>query len=189
MKKIFIFIAALFAVVACNPKVDFNELMEDDYITASIEFPDSDVRLYEVQTVMSNPANAEKNEILASSTIIQIGRDSVKQIDRTYHNSRIVEEVETLKSGIWLGDFEIKLDSIKYTLNDALAIARQYDSVPSEPFMTFRKPVAPPFRMQYIFGSKDTYYMTIDAITGEVNTFENSLHEEIFSAINSITTE
>lgn len=189
MKKVFIFIAVLFTVMACNPKVDFNKLMEDDYITASIEFPDSDIKLYEVQTVMSNPANAEKNEILASSTIIQVGRDSVKQIDRIYHRGRITEEVETLKEGIWLGDFEIKLDSIKYSLDDALNIMRQYDSVPSECFMTFRKPVAPPFRMQYIFGSKDTYYMTIDAITGEVNTFENSLHEKIFGAINSITAE
>ena len=175
MKKIFIFITVLFAVMACNPKVDFNKLMEDDYITTSLEFPDSEVKLYEVQTVMSGPANAEKNEILASSTIIQVGRDSVKQIDRIYHNSRIVDEVETLKEGLWLGDFEIKLDSVKYTLNDALNIMRQYDSVPPEYFMTFRKPVAPPFKLQYIFGSKNSYYMSVDAYTGEVNRFENSL--------------
>lgn len=175
MKKIFIFIAVLFTVMACNPKVDFNKLMEDDYIAASLEFPNSDIRLYEVQTVMSAPANAEKNEILASSTIIQVGKDSVKQIDRTYYRGRIAEEVETLKEGIWLGDFAIKLDSVKYTLNDALDIMRQYDSVPSECFMTFRKPVAPPFKLQYIFGSNNSYYMSVDAYTGEVNRFENSL--------------
>ena len=89
MKKLFIFIAVLFTVMACDPKVDFNKLMEDDYIAASLEFPNSDIRLYEVQTVMSAPANAEKNEILASSTIIQVGKDSVKQIDRTYYRGRI----------------------------------------------------------------------------------------------------
>ena len=174
MKKVFIFIAVLFAVMACNPKVDFNQLMEDDYITACVDFPDSDVKLYEVQTVMSDVASLHP-EILASTTIIQIGKDTVKQIDRIYSKSRIKDEVETFKHGIWLGDFEIKLDSVKYTLNDALDILSQYDSVPSEPFMTFRKAVAPPFKLRYIFGSKDTYYIAVDALTGEVDRFENSL--------------
>lgn len=84
----------------------------------------------------------------------------------------VKEEFETVKEGVWSGDLEIRLDSVKITLNDALDILSQYDGVPREPYMTFRKADEPPYRPRYIFVSYDTFYVAVDALTGEVDLLE-----------------
>ena len=172
-KTFFILLAALIAI-SCNPRVDFNELMEDDYINTSLEFPNSSVRFYEVQAVLSGPCGDVESEILASSTIIQIGRDTIKEIDRTFHDGRIVEQLDTLKLGPWDGDLPIILDSVKYSLGDAFNIVREHGSTPEDPFVAFRRALRPPFRLQYIFGGRNSYYIFVDAATGELTVEEPS---------------
>lgn len=172
MQKVLFFIFVVLTLSSCTQRVDFNNLMEDDYINTAMAYPNSTVKLYEVQAVMSKPCNAEENEILASSTIIQIGKDTIREIDRIFHDGKIIEECDTLKQGVWINDFPIAIDSIKYSLNDALEIVRGYKSAPGEPFVTLRRPVMSPFRLQYIFGGQDTYYMFVDAITGEISIVE-----------------
>ena len=171
MKKALFIILAALSAMSCDHKVDFNELLAEDFAAATLEYPGKEVKLYEVQTVMSQTANLPP-VVLASSTIIQIGRDSVKRIDRIFSKGRIKEEYETVKEGFWSGNLEIRLDSVKITLNDALDILSQYDGVPREPYMTFRKADEPPFKLRYIFGSRDSYYLAVDALTGEVDSLE-----------------
>ena len=171
MKKVLFVVLVAFSAMSCDHKVDFNELLEDDFAAASLEYPDREVKLFEVQTVMSQTANLHP-VVLVSSTIIQIGRDSVKRIDRIFSKGRIKEEYVTIKEDVWPGILEIRLDSVKITLNDALDILSQYDGVPRDHYMTFRKAYDPPYKLRYIFGSKDSYYLAVDALTGEVDSLE-----------------
>ena len=174
MKKFLIIALSLLALVACKPKVDFNKLMQDDYAAAVAEFADSTVRFYEVETVLTTPINLldEKTSVSASSTIIQVGT-KVKQIDRTFKNDRIKEENVSYLDGWWAGDLAIPLDSVTLNLTDAIQKLRETNTVlPETTYMTFRKPAAVPFRTQYIFGSEKTFFISVDAITGEVNTVE-----------------
>lgn len=170
MKKIFIILVAILATISCKPKVDFNKLMDTDYAAAVSEYPDSVVRFYEVETVLDKPINCidEKLNVSASSTIIQVG-SKVKQIDRTFKNNRIQEENVTYNNGWWVGDLPIPLDSVKLNFNDAVQRLRETNTVlPETSFMTFRKPASPPFETYYIFGSEKTFYLFVNAITGEV---------------------
>ena len=172
MNKIPIIISLACLFISCEHKVNFNELMEDDYISTSMEFPDKEIHLYEVRAVMSGMANSHP-EIEASSTIIQIGKDSVKEIYRVFNDNRIEKETDTVKKAILLPNMGIELDSVNISLDNALGILSLQGSVPGEPFMTFRKIPEHPSRARYIFGSKDTYYITIDATTGNIERFEN----------------
>ena len=170
MRKFFIICMALLAVVSCKPKVDFVQLMKDDYAAATTEFADSTVRFYEVQTILDKPITVtdEKASVSASTTIIQVGT-KVKQIDRVFKNDRIKEEYVTYNDGWWIGDFAVPLDSVKLTFNDAVQKLRETNTVlPETTYMTFRKPTAPPFNTEYVFGSEKTFFVYVNAITGEV---------------------
>ena len=173
MKKILFVILAIFAIASCKPKVDFNKLMQDDYAAVVAEFGDS-VKFYEVETVLTKPINLLDDNIAvsASSTIIQAG-NKIKQIDRIFKNSRIKEENVTYNDGWWAGDFMVELDSVNLNLKDAIQKLHETNTVlPETTYMTFRKPAAPPFRTQYIFGSEKTFFISVDAGTGEVNVVE-----------------
>ena len=170
MKKIFIILVAILATISCKPKVDFNKLMDADYAAAVSEYPDSVINFYEVETVLDKPITSIDKElnVSTSTTIIQVG-NKVKQIDRTFKNNRIQEENVIYNDGWWAGDLPIPLDSVKLNFNDAVQRLRETNTVlPETSFMTFRKPASPPFKTYYIFGSEKTFYLFVDAITGEV---------------------
>lgn len=170
MKKIFIILVAILATISCKPKVDFNKLMDADYAAAVSEYPDSVVNFYEVEAALDKPITSiDKGlNVSTSTTIIQVG-NKVKQIDRTFKNNRIQEENVTYNNGWWVGDLPIPLDSVKLNFNDAVQRLRETNTVlPETSFMTFRKPASPPFETYYIFGSEKTFYLFVDAITGEV---------------------
>lgn len=171
MKKYFIIFMIALCAISCKPKADFNKLIKSDYSEALGEFPDSTIKFYEVQTVLDKPIT-EKVEpiyISASSTIIQIGFDKLKKIDRLYKNGRIKKETVTyLDDAHWMEDFELPVDSININFDVAVKAVRDSGYFPESTYMTLRKPIAPPFKMEYFFGSEQTFYVTVDAITGEL---------------------
>ena len=171
MKKLFIVLMIVLAGVACTPKINFNQLMKTDYANTVIEFPDSVVQFYEVQTVLDKPITKKVEPIYvsASSTIIRIGEDKIKKIDRVFKNGRLKSENIEYLDGHWMEDFAIPLDSINVSFDTAVKTLRDSSIFPESTYMTFRKPIIPPFRTQYFFGSELTFYVGVDAITGDIS--------------------
>jgi hypothetical protein len=64
------------------------------------------------------------------------------------------------------------LDSLVLDLPDAIQRLKEANQVlPDGDKVTLRQPLSPPFRAQYIFGTVGTFFVSVDAITGEVTLF------------------
>lgn len=175
MKKIFMFMAivSLMMSTSCKPKQDaFLKQAKSDYETVVKETPDSVfTALYEIETVLNKYiTETDELEIAKSLTVIQVG-DSVKTIDRDENTER----VEYL-SGHWGGDYKIRLDSVKVGFNEAVKLLKKSGlELPETNFMTFRAPMTPPFQPFYVFGSHKTFFVAVNAVTGEIDTYSDRM--------------
>ena len=186
MKKIFIvlaFIAALL-VASCKPEpAKILDSAKADYAEAIAAASDSTVGFYEIEMVLDNPISdiREGKEVKLESarTVIQI--DSlVKFIDREYNEKGQIVNTETSEEvGLWVGDLNMPLDSLAFDLPDAIQRLKESDIIlPEGDKVTLRQPLNPPFRTYYIFGTHGTFFIAVDAITGEVSEFATSEEEE-----------
>ena len=180
MKNLSILILLVTTITSgCKNNVDFVQLMKDDFHNAVLEFPDSLVRLYEVQTRLSHPVSelVSAPGIVASSSYITIG-NKVKLIDRTYKKGRISKEYEHFEEYdghnkmVLDEDYPITIDSIKISFKEAVDILRRSKcSASDKPYMTIRKTSTSQSNPQYIF-SGTTVDVAVNAETGEINIIE-----------------
>ena len=64
MKRVgFLFLVSICIFYGCGRKVDFIQLMWDDLEVAVKEFPDSTVRLLEIQTTLTNPVSEAGSKV------------------------------------------------------------------------------------------------------------------------------
>ena len=179
MKKIFsiLAIAAVLLVAGCKPKpVSILNQAKADYAEAIVEVPDSLTAFYEVQMVLDRPISVlseDENVALFTSKTVYQQLDVVTSIDRVYDKKgRIVEENIDKVTGDWVGDFTMPLDSLVLDLVDAIEKLKEADILlPEADKVTLRCPAVPPFRTYYIFGTYGTFFLGVDAITGEISEF------------------
>lgn len=181
MKKFYsIFaVAVLLLMVGCKAKVapvldqakaDYAVALEEVGIPALTAF-------YEIEMQLDKPVSAiakdEDIQLQNALTVIAAGNSRVKFIDRTYDKKgRIVSEDVDYGHGDWLGDCKMALDSLVLDLPDAIQRLKEANQVlPDGDKVTLRQPLSPPFRAQYIFGTVGTFFVSVDAITGEVTLF------------------
>lgn len=179
MKKIFIAaILALAMLVGCNPEAKVLEQAKVDYATAVADAPEeANVCLYEIEMVLDNPVSdlkeGKKVKLQSSTTVIQIDT-MVRFINRTYDSKgKIVSENVVEEAGAWLEDMNIPLDSLNYDLPDALQALAEFDeALPEGDKVTLRAPLVPPFKdTYYIFGTMGTFFVSVNAVSGEIEMF------------------
>lgn len=179
MKKIFIAaILALAMLVGCNPEAKVLEQAKVDYATAVADAPEgANVCFYEIEMVLDNPVSdlkeGKKVKLQSSTTVIQIDT-VVRFINRTYDSKgKIVSENVVEEAGAWLEDMNIPLDSLNYDLPDALQALAEFDeALPEGDKVTLRKPLVPPFKdTYYIFGTMGTFFVSVNAVSGEIEMF------------------
>lgn len=177
MKKIFIVIMSLLMVFACNPKKDvFMEQVKKDYAEAVTE--NEHAYFYEVEAVLDKPVSKiDKGlNIISTKTIIQVDSFKVKEITRDFKKGKVVSENVEYLDGIWIGDLKIQPDSIELNFSDAVKRLKETNTIlPDGDKMTFRCPIAPPFRPVYIFGTMGTFFVSVDAVDGKVETFDGGI--------------
>lgn len=195
MKKIikFFALAALMVMFACNPKpVSIINQAKADYAEAVAETPDSLVAFYEVQMILDQPVSVLHEDgtvrLIASRSAIQ--QDSIVTIiDRTYDKkgNEVDKNVDKVV-GYWLGDMNMPFDSLKLDLADAIQRLQEANIIlPEADKVTFRTPAAPPFRPVYIFGTHGTFFVAVDAMSGDV--FDFSDPEDAVAGIKKDETE
>ena len=180
MKKIFVVLtlAAALLVAGCKPQpVSVLKQAKADYAAVVEEAPEgAQVAFYEIEMVLDNPVSAlnEGKDIKLQSARTVIQQDSlVKFIDRFYNDKGKVTDTELIEeTGFWVGDLNMPLDSLVLDLQDAINKLKETDTIlPEGDKVTLRAPLAPPFRTYYIFGTYGTFFIAVDAITGEVSDF------------------
>jgi len=182
MKKIFSMLAAamLLVMTGCEVKVapvlpqakaDYAEALEETGIPALTAF-------YEIEMQLDKPVSAinkgEDVQLLKALTVIAAGNKKVKFIDRTYDKKgNVVDANVDYGTGNWLGDCPMNLDSLVLDLPDAIERLKETNqALPTGDKVTLRQPLSPPFRALYIFGTVGTFFVSVDAITGEVKLLE-----------------
>ncbi len=152
-------------------------LMEDYEYVQSLGNDSTHVALYEVETVLNgNVAETAPEDlaIVSSMTVFAV-EDTVYYKTRTWETGEVVTEKE---AGTWLGDYALEHPNLDITFEKAVELlyAAAADSLvvlPAGDKMTFRRPVydgslAP----LYIFGTKGTNFVAVNAVTGEVKPIE-----------------
>lgn len=173
MKKLIFVLMGILLFFSCNPTKDFVKQAKEDYAVAVNEADTA--YFYEVQVILDKPVNEidDQLNIISTRTVIQENGLRVKFIDRNYSKGKIYKENVEITPGLWLGDMPTHLDSIKFSFNDAIKQLKKTNTIlPESNKVTFRRPAFPPFKSVYVFGSLNTFFVTVDAITGEVNTFD-----------------
>ena len=171
------------APVLPQAKIDYAEALEEVGIPALTAF-------YEIEMQFDKPVSAigkgEDVQLLNALTVIQTGNHKVKFIDRSYDKKgNIVETDPFYQKGDWLGDCAMNLDSLVLDLPDAVEKLKETNQVlPDGDKVTLRQPLSPPFRPLYIFGTVGTFFVAVDAITGEVSLLSDeatlaALNEEV----------
>lgn len=178
MKKVFSILAAamLLIMTGCEVKVtpvldqakaDYAEVLDEVAVPALAQF-------YEIEMQLDKPVSAinkgENVQLLNAVTVLRAGNSRVKFIDRTYDNKGNVVSLDTTYAhGDWLGDCNMHLDSLVLDLPDAIQRLKEVNQVlPDGDKVTLRQPLAPPFRALYIFGTQGTFFVSVDAVSGEV---------------------
>lgn len=189
MKKLFSFlaVAAMLLAVGCKPKVaSVLPLAKADYEQALQEVGDTNLTaFYEIEMQLDKPVSAvnkgEDVQLAKALTVIQTGEHKVKFIDRTYNEKgEVVNETYEYGHGDWLGDVAMDLNSIVLDLPDAIKKLQETNQLlPDGDKVTLRQPLSPPFKALYIFGTVGTFFVSVDAVTGEVALLEEpTLAEE-----------
>jgi hypothetical protein len=159
------------APVLPQAKADYAEALEETGIPALTAF-------YEIEMQLDKPVSAinkgEDVQLLKALTVIAAGNKKVKFIDRTYDKKgNVVDANVDYGTGNWLGDCPMNLDSLVLDLPDAIERLKETNQVlPTGDKVTLRQPLSPPFRALYIFGTVGTFFVSVDAITGEVKLLE-----------------
>lgn len=152
-------------------------LMEDFDYVKSLENDSTHVALYEVETVLNgNPAEmAQEDLAIVSSMTVFAVEDTVYYKTRTWETGEVVTEKE---AGTWLGDYALEHPNLDITFEKAVELlyAAAADSLvvlPAGDKMTFRRPAyAGSLAPLYIFGTKGTNFVAVNAVTGEVKPIE-----------------
>jgi len=158
------------APVLDQAKADYAVALEEVGIPALTAF-------YEIEMQLDKPVSAiakdEDVQLLKALTVIAAGNKTVKFIDRTYDKKgRVISEEVDYGHGDWLGDCKMELDSLVLDLPDAIQRLKEANQVlPDGDKVTLRQPLSPPFKAQYIFGTVGTFFVSVDALTGEVTLF------------------
>ena len=173
----------LFATKGCKQEEEvvaptFTEyLMEDFDYVKSLENDSTHVALYEVETVLNGniaETPAEELAIVSSMTVFAV-EDTVYYKTRTWETGEVVTEKEV---GTWLGDYALEHPNLDITFEKAVELlyAAAADSLvvlPAGDKMTFRRPAyAGSLAPLYIFGTKGTNFVAVNAVTGEVAPIE-----------------
>ena len=178
MKKLIsiLAVAALLVMTGCKTKVaSVLPLAKADYAEAlqEVEIP-AFACFYEIEMQLDKPVSAinkgEDVQLAKALTVIRTGDHKVKFIDRTYNEKgQVADESYEYGHGDWLGDVAMCLDSLVLDLPDAIKKLQETNQVlPDGDKVTLRQPLSPPFRALYIFGTVGTFFVSVDAITGEV---------------------
>ena len=189
MKKLIsiLAVAALLVMTGCKTKVaSVLPLAKADYAEALAEVGDAELTaFYEIEMQLDKPVSAidkgENVQLAKALTVIQAGDGRVKFIDRTYNEKGLVVNTDVdIAHGDWLGDVAMHLDSLVLDLPDAIKRLQESNQVlPDGDKVTLRQPLSPPFKALYIFGTNGTFFVSVDAITGEVALLgEASVNEE-----------
>ena len=178
MKRIFSFLAVIALLVATGCKHEIAPVLPQ--AKADIEAARQEaehpalVGFFELEMQLDKPVSAiakgEDVQLLKSLTVLRAGDQNVKFIDRTYdEKGNVVAEDSEFVKGDWLGDCVMHLDSLVLDLPDAVARLKEANQVlPDGDKVTLRQPLSPPFRALYIFGTVGTFFVSVDAVTGEV---------------------
>ena len=179
MKKIFAMFAAAMLLVLTGCEVKVAPVLPQakaDYTEALAEVGNPELTaFYEIEMQLNKPVSAlnygEDVQLLNALTVIQAGEKNVKFIGRTYNEKGEVVGTETeYKRGDWFGDCAMNLDSLVLDLPDAIEKLKETNQVlPDGDKVTLRQPLSPPFRPLYIFGTVGTFFVAVDAWTGEVS--------------------
>ena len=184
MKKIFSILAAMALLIMTGCEVKVTPVLEQakaDYAetVAEVEIP-ALAQFYEIEMQLDKPVsvinNGEDVQLLKALTVLRAGDKRVKFIDRTYDKKGVVTaEDTTYAHGDWLGDCNMVLDSLVLDLPDAIQKLKEANQVlPEGDKVTLRQPLSPPFKAQYIFGTVGTFFVSVDALTGEVSVLDES---------------
>lgn len=176
MKKIIFLFASLIAVLAfssCTKKrsvavtVDnFLEVAKEDFATESQK---SDAAVfYESQITFTDNITAEGT--VRIERVMNVIQDTSMCI-QFYHqkNSTFVTRTQTW----WLEDMPVDLDHI-ISLDSAIKRLQMADIIkPQSRLCVLRRILGPkPTDPEYIFGSMGTGFVSVNAVTGDVNTIE-----------------
>lgn len=199
MKKIYFIlaVAAMLFAVGCKPKVaSVLPLAKADYEQALQEVGDTNLTaFYEIEMQLDKPVSAINNgedvQLAKALTVIQTGEHKVKFLDRDYNEKgEVVNETYEYGHGDWLGDIAMNLDSLVLDLPDAIKKLQETNQVlPDGDKVTLRQPLSPPFRALYIFGTVGTFFVAVDAVTGEVALLEETLIKNELNDVEEVEAE
>jgi len=175
MKKIigFLMMALIVALVipGCTPKVEPTEPQGYDYntvIAADYNYVDSlydETVFYEVQVKFDTMLDMTDTPYIEYIMSVFQYKDTVILITHKpgeYDKEPVIE----LINDYWLEDAECT-PLVPVRLDSALTILRTTGPIPATQYVTFRRPLAPPFPEggQYIFGKG---LVVIDGTTGDI---------------------
>lgn len=184
MKKTFYLI--VMAIMACaiftscepkkkeEPKKDyvlnFDSIIKSDYAMVSEEFGD-DVLFYESQVRFEEFIDSADTFTIESIVDVYQCNDTCV-IVRHFNDVEkpLIEKINDL----WLEDFKLDVNPA-VNLDSAIAILKNSEfELPHGKNMTYRRPVSKEFYENgfYIFGSKGTFFLKVDANSGEVSNIE-----------------
>lgn len=178
MKRIFSILAVMTLLVATGCKHKVAPVLPQAKADVEAARQEAEhpalVGYFELEMQLDKPVSAvqkgEDVQLLKALTVLRTADQTVKFIDRTYdEKGNIVAEDSELVKGDWMGDCVMNLDSLVLDLPDAIEKLKESNQVlPDGDKVTLRQPLSPPFRALYIFGAFGTFFVSVDAITGEV---------------------
>lgn len=178
MKRIFSILAVMTLLVATGCKHKVAPVLPQAKADVEAARQEAEhpalVGYFELEMQLDKPVSAvqkgEDVQLLKALTVLRTADQTVKFIDRTYdEKGNIVAEDSELVKGDWMGDCVMHLDSLVLDLPDAIEKLKESNQVlPDGDKVTLRQPLSPPFRALYIFGTFGTFFVSVDAITGEV---------------------
>ena len=179
MKKVFIMLMALTAIISCNKDVTeidrtmtFEKLASRDYEYMGMQSP-AGFYFYEVQCVLNgSPAqmDAEDVKVVKATSIAVTEGDRVFEITTDLATGQ--QHVEIIVNNRWGGDFAMDdPKNVKITFAEAVKLLKEQKEfeVPDSEFCTFRQPtVGLILHPRYIFGSQSTGFVYVDSDSGEI---------------------
>lgn len=185
MKKVLYFLAAIFValgLVSCKDKCTYNKMLVENYERITTEYADDVIEFREAEITLIDSihvADPRKTDVATVTEIYQ-GETSDSVMFVVFNDGISGESYD--KMGVWLGSGHVDFTSINYTLTDALRILQGSGlELPKTIFVTFRRPTYSAYENPlYIFGSEYTFYLFVDAVTGEYGVLDTANAESKF---------
>lgn len=145
---------------------EFDSVLSSNYATVKDSCPGVDVKFYESQIVFSGNCGEDSLRIVSLMNVFQADSMCFQFIYRL-DTTAIVKT-----NDYWLEDVAININNI-ISLDSALIQLHKADIMkPLSPAVTLRNPLGPTLTTPgYIFGSRKTFFVKVDAITGKVAPF------------------